>query len=125
MNERIKQLRKALGLTQADFGERLGLSQSAIAGYEKAFREPSDAIILSICNVFHVREPWLRTGEGAMFASATRDEELAAFFEQLQHSSPDFRHRLISVLARLSAEEWALLERKARELLAELQKVDP
>lgn len=125
MNERIKLLRKRLGMTQSDFGKRLLLSQGAITGYETGSREPSDAIIRSICREFRVSEAWLRTGEGEMFRPVSRDAELAAFFEDLQGSTPDFRHQLVSVLSRLSVDEWAMLERKAKELLAEMQKDSP
>lgn len=125
MPERLKKLRKALGLTQAEFGKRLLLSQGAITGYETGSREPSDAIIRSICREFRVSEAWLRTGEGEMFRPVSRDTELAAFFEDLQSSTPDFRHQLVSVLSRLSVDEWAMLERKAKELLAEMQKDSP
>ena len=85
----------------------------------------SDRSFLSIVREFGVDENWLRTGEGEMLRSVSRDTELAAFFGNLQSSTPDFRHQLISVLSRLTVDEWAMLERKAKELLAEIQKDSP
>ena len=38
MGERLKLLRKALNLKQADFGARIGLSQPTIGMYEKETR---------------------------------------------------------------------------------------
>lgn len=64
--DRIKQLRKALGLTQAKFGEIIGLKQNSVALIE-AGRETSDQTIFAICREFRVNEAWLRTGEGEMF----------------------------------------------------------
>ena len=64
MNTRIKQLRKALHLTQADFGEKLGVKANTITNYELGNRTPSDAAILSICREFNFDETWLRTGAG-------------------------------------------------------------
>ena len=123
--ERIKEVRKAHGLTQAEFGKKIGVKGNTITCYEKGIREPSNAIIRAIAREFGVDESWLLTGEGEMFRPVSRDTELAAFFEDLQGSTPDFRHQLVSVLSRLSVDEWAMLERKAKELLAEMQKDSP
>ncbi len=68
MKDRIKQIRKAAGLTQYEFGERLGYAPSSAASWEKKDAQmPPDTTILLICKTFHVREEWLRTGEGEMY----------------------------------------------------------
>lgn len=67
MNTRIKEIRKALKLTQEDFGSRVGVKGNTIGNYELSLRNPSDAVIHSICREFNVDENWLRTGEGEMF----------------------------------------------------------
>lgn len=64
MENRIKELRKKLGMNQTEFGARIGLKQTTIAGYENGSRNPLDSIIISICREFNVNENWLRTGEG-------------------------------------------------------------
>ncbi len=70
VGKRIKELRKDhLHLNQTDFGAPLGLTYSAIGGYEKEIRGVSDATILSICREYGVREEWLRDGTGDVFAS--------------------------------------------------------
>lgn len=69
MKNRIKQVRKNIGLTQVEFGTRLGVAGNTIATYENGMRNPSNAIIVAICHVFNVNETWLRTGEGEMFKS--------------------------------------------------------
>ena len=122
MKERIKKIRKTAELTQIEFGERLGVKGNTITGYESGSRSPSDAVIMSICREFNVDEHWLRTGEGEMFRQLSRSEELSAFFGDLLADTPDFRHSLLTVLARMTPDEWALLEKKAWELVEELQK---
>lgn len=123
MNERIKELRKAIGLTQQDFADRIRVKRNTVATYEMGRSIPSDAAISLICREFDVNENWLRTGEGEMFIKLSRDEEIAEFMgEILKDEQPDFRRRLISVLARMTPEEWAMLERKALELVEELKK---
>lgn len=127
MPERLKALRKALGLTQEAFGAKIALSQSAIAAYEKEFREPSDAIIYSICREFNVREQWLRTGEGEMFQPKTRKQEIADFMGKVLNSEPDdLRSRLVEALAQLDESDWAMLAKIAKKMLREEQKnADP
>lgn len=66
MQERVKALRKRLGLTQAVFGERIGVKANTITGYESGTRAPSDAIISAICREFGVRREWLAHGDGEM-----------------------------------------------------------
>ena len=67
MDERIKKLRKALDLTQREFGDRIGVKPNTIATYEIGRNQPIDAVISLICREFNVSETWLRTGEGEMF----------------------------------------------------------
>lgn len=71
MNERIKKLRKALDLTQQEFGDRIGIKRNTLANYEIGRNEPIDAVISLICREFNVSETWLRTGEGEMFREKT------------------------------------------------------
>lgn len=67
MEERIKELRKALGLNQQSFADRISVSRSALASYETGNRQPLDVVVSQICKEFNVSEQWLRTGEGEMF----------------------------------------------------------
>ena len=73
LDERIKKIRTALNLNQTDFGKKIGVKQTTIAGYENGVRQPLDTVIASICRVFSVNEEWLRTGKGEMFVAL--DEE--------------------------------------------------
>lgn len=83
MNERIKQLRNALGLTQQEFSDQLGTTRSNIAGYETAKRSPSNAAISLICEKFDVNEEWLRNGTGEMFKERPLEEEVGYYVEDL------------------------------------------
>ena len=114
-NDRIKEARKSLGLTQDKFGERLGVGRSAISNIEAGSRGVTDQLRLSVCREFNVNEDWLRTGEGSMFVEPDEDEEIARFVGDVLSDKPDFRRRLISVLSRMTPDEWALLEEKTLE----------
>ena len=65
--ERLKYIRKTLNLTQKNFAEQIGMSQSGYAQVEKGSKAISNRLIKSICLAFNVNENWLRTGEGEMF----------------------------------------------------------
>lgn len=118
IGERLKNLRKALGLTQQEFSDKLKVSRSNIATYEVGKNNPAEAVINLICREFNVSETWLRTGEGEMFVKRTRDDELAAFMDELlAEESADFRRRLVTALSRLRPEQWEALEAVALELM--------
>jgi len=78
MDERMKALRKELGLTQQEFADRLKIKRNTIAKYETGRGEPIDAVIALICREFNVNELWLRTGEGEMFMELSEEDEIAA-----------------------------------------------
>lgn len=125
MNERMKKLRKTLGLTQQDFADRIGIARGNIGAYEVNKNAPSDAVISLICREFNVSENWLRTGEGDMFLPVNRDSEIASFVKSLLNEEPDsFKNRFISMLSKLTVEEWEFLEHKAKELAGEDKKND-
>ena len=67
MKERLKLLRKSLRLTQAAFGDKLGLARNTIANYEDGNRNPSNAILKLICQTYNVNYLWLTVGKGEMF----------------------------------------------------------
>lgn len=68
MNERVKSVRAALGLSLSAFGARIGLGKSSLSRIESGVNNITNQTILSICREFGVDEVWLRTGEGEMFS---------------------------------------------------------
>lgn len=88
MNERIKQIRRELGLTQQEFAERIGLKQNSIALIESGKRNISDQAVLSICREYGINEEWLRTGWGDKKTNNS-DSELKALTEKYNLSAAD------------------------------------
>lgn len=125
MNNRIKEIRKKLNLSQDAFGKRLGITGASVSRLESGDREPSDQTVLSMCREFSVNEIWLRTGEGEPFKQLSRYEELSSFFGDLMKSEPDVRHRLIAAISRCDIEELRMLERVATRWVEEIKKADP
>lgn len=125
MHERIRLLRKQLGLNQTEFGARIGVKQTTIAGYERGASTPLDAVIAAICREFGVSERWLRSGEGEMFPPRDRLSELSALAGRFLSSDPsDFQQRFARMMLSLTPEEWALLESKASQLFDQSKKED-
>lgn len=112
LNERLKQLRTVLGLSQEAFGETVGVTKAAISRIESGINSLSDRMILSIVTQHNVNERWLRTGEGDMFIELSKDEQIEDFIGNLLSSEEDsFKRRLISGLAALDENGWNVLEK--------------
>lgn len=122
INERIKELRHTLGLSQQEFAKKLNVNQAAVSYYEKGIRTPLDAIVTSICREFNVNERWLRTGEGPMFRPQTGDDQLMAALGDIALGEDSFRRRFIAALATMPPENWKVLEALLRKTLEEEDK---
>lgn len=117
MHERLKMLRKTLGLTQQEFADKIGSKRNTIAKYEINASTPSAAVVSLICREFNVNEEWLRNGNGEMFLQSNRNSDIARLTKELlSEESDSFKNRFISMLSNLSVDEWEYLERKAKEL---------
>ena len=126
MYERIKELRKALGLTQQKFADAIGVRQNTVAQYEMGRNPPNDTVITLICREFNVSEEWLRTGEGEMFQPKSRNEELFEFAAKVaEGEAGSIQAQLLAVMARLTDEQWEVLAQIAREFVEETKKADP
>ncbi len=117
MKERIKYIRKEIGLTQAEFGEKIGVKGNTVTNYETGLRNPTDAVIRSICREFDVNEEWLRNGTGEVFVQKSKDEQIAEMLADIQkEGDASFKHRLISALTRLNESDWDTLEKLIDEI---------
>lgn len=119
MKERIKKLRKYFDLTQKSFGERIGVKGNTVAQYEMGRNEPIDSVFSLICREFNVREEWLRTGEGEMFKSTTRDDETAACIARiLSDNEKPLKANFLNFAAKIIDDDdcYNILESKLLEL---------
>ena len=117
MNERVKELRKELGLSGEKFGEKIGLKKVAVSQIETGRNNLTEQNIISICREFNVNEDWLRYGTGEMFIELDREDEIAKLTKQLlAEEDTSFKNRLISVLANLNEEQWEVLSKIAEGL---------
>lgn len=91
MNGRIRELRKALELSQKEFAQKIGLKQNAISYMEKSGSTVTEQNIKAICSQFSVNEYWLRTGCGKMFLeNEKKQKEFFDVFDQLSPALQDY-----------------------------------
>ena len=106
MEERLKTLRKELGLTQQEFSDRLGIQRSTYSKYELGTNIPTSAVINLICDRCHISENWLRTGEGPMFVDISRADELARLIEEtMSDESGEIKRRIATAVLRLTPDQ--------------------
>ena len=93
MKNRLRILGKSLKLSQKDFGEKIGITESAICNYENGSRPLTDQIILSICREYGANREWLIYGTGEMLSDLPESllDELAVQF-QLTEDEKAFIH---------------------------------
>lgn len=109
--DRLIEIRKKLGYSQAKFAAQLGLSRNFINQVENRNKNVSERTVSDICREFDINEIWLKTGEGNMFIELTKEEEIATFIgEVLRDEDDSFKKRLISGLAALDETGWEVLE---------------
>lgn len=120
MNNRLKELRKSLNLTQQEFADVLKIKRGAVANYEIGRNQPIDAIISLICEKFNVNENWLRSGKGEMFNKVSRNDRLADWVATVMHGPDEsFKKRFLDLLSRLDESEWEAMEKRALFLVNE------
>ncbi len=94
MDERLKEIRKALNLTQEEFGKKLGVSRGVIVNMELHRAEIKPLFIEHLCSIFNVNEDWLYSGTGDMFiVNDQNTKEAVRLFRQL---TPDFQQYALS-----------------------------
>lgn len=120
MNKKVVELRKYLGLTQAEFAKKINLSRTGIAGIEQGSRALTDRTIADICRVFRVNDHWLCYGIGEMFDELTEGEELAALFGDLQRAGNDdpIKKMLLAFL-KLTPEEQEVMRDLMKKMMDE------
>lgn len=123
INQRILEVRKALKMSQTEFGKEIGVSRGVINNIDLNVVPAKPLLIQQICKAYNVNETWLTTGEGEMFIKQSRTDEIAQFVGRALATTEDtFQKRLIAALSKLSVEEWEVLEKLANDLAAPKEK---
>lgn len=102
MNNRIKELRKSLSMTQDEFAARLAITKASISRIESGVNNPSDQTIKLICSEFGVRREWLEFGDLPMRSAETPadDAALASVISAMAGQSEN-KKRLLHIIAEM------------------------
>lgn len=120
LNERIKELRLKLNMTQEEFGKKIGVTRSAISYLESGRSKLTEKMLFLICITFDVRKEWLKNGTGSMFITLTVGEELAGYMGRLLVEEDPEKEKYALIVLKLLVDEWELIKsnmQKINELL--------
>lgn len=124
IGSRIDSVVRSLEMKKVQFAERLKIDQSYVTQLTNGKRNPSDRLISDICREFNVSEDWLRTGNGQMFRTISRSQELTEFVGKILKGDDDnFKCRFVAVLAQLDESEWELIEKMVKKLSSGEKKI--
>ena len=111
MNNRIKELRKSLNLTQEEFSNRLAITKASVSRLESGINNPSDQTIKLICSEFCIRREWLEFGHEPMKAADLdgAPETLVPDLVSILSSYPAVLALFRRVVDHMTPSDWARL----------------
>lgn len=122
VNERILAVRKEMGLSQVEFGKRVGISGPAVAKLESGKNNASEAVVRMICSAFNVSYLWLTDGIGEMHEPVDTDDEM---IDKIMIHSSDFARQVMKDFARVADDkDWELLSEIMQKWIGKIQKAD-
>lgn len=113
MDNRVRQLRQFLDISQEEFGKRIGITKSSVSNFEKGTRNMSEQTIKSICREFNVSYAWLKEGLGDMFTDLPE-----TILDQLveEYHLDDFDKELIKKYLDLTDSEREVIKKYIKSL---------
>jgi len=92
VNQRIREARKTLKMTQPDFAKAIFISKGYIAELECGHRRANDRILHLISLSFGISETWLKDGKGAMFYKSPGEKvrRMTSLFNELPPKFQDY-----------------------------------
>jgi len=114
-NERVKEIRKTLGLTLEKFGERIGVTRGSMSNIENGNRNLTEQMTKSICREFSVDYMWLITGEGEMFIDT--DDDFIERIDRIMAGEDEARKNLFKFMLELSDDDIAALDRLMKKAI--------
>jgi len=101
LHERVKEVRLAIGLSQAKFAERMAISSSYFANLELNNQTVTERVIRLISAEYNVNANWLRTGEGNMFNEGV-DEQISKLVSVFNSLSQHFKECALEQIVTLA-----------------------
>lgn len=120
--QRLIKLRETLGISQEEFGKKIGISRFSISNYESGKRNLTDRVINDICRTYKVNHIWLTEGVGEMFLNLpeTLLDEL-----KIEYNLDDLDIEIIREFINMDAADREVLKAFIRNINSNKQKNQP
>lgn len=109
LGERIKEVRKTVGLTQSEFGEKIGIKGNTVTNYEADRREPQEVTLKAICDKFGISYQWLKNGDGKMTAEVGND--VLSIINQILSSEDETTKQVFRAFANFDERDWQTVKK--------------
>lgn len=113
--ERIREVRKALGLTLEKFGEKIGMKKNSVSQLENGKNSVTEQVVKAICREYNVDYMWLTTGDGEMFIDT--DDDFIERIDRIMVGEDEARKSLFKLMLELSDEDIAALDRLMKKAI--------
>lgn len=113
--ERIREVRKSLGLTLEKFGEKIGMKKNSVSQIENGKNSVTEQVVKAICREYNVDYIWLTTGDGEMFVET--DDDFIERIDRIMLGEDDARKNLFKFMLELSDDDIAALDRLMKKAI--------
>lgn len=113
--ERIREVRKALGLTLEKFGEKIGMKKNSVSQLENGKNSVTEQVVKAICREYNVDYMWLTTGDGEMFIDT--DDDFIERIDRIMAGEDEARKSLFKFMLELSDDDIAALDRLMKKAI--------
>lgn len=113
--ERIREVRKALGLTLEKFGEKIGMKKNSVSQLENGKNSVTEQVVKAICREYNVDYMWLTTGDGEVFIDT--DDDFIERIDRIMAGEDEARKSLFKFMLELSDEDIAALDRLMKKAI--------
>ena len=101
LGDRLADARQAVGLSQKDLAQRLGVRNSTVEAWENDSAEPRAARLNILTGLLNVSLRWLMTGEGEGLAAPVSETELPDDIHELMHEIREVQRAMVQQADRL------------------------
>ena len=101
--ERIREVRKTLGLTLEKFGEKIGMKKNSVSQLENGKNSVTEQVIKAICREYNFDYMWLTTGDGEMFIDT--DDDFIERIDRIMAGEDDARKNIFKFMLELSDDD--------------------
>ena len=113
--ERIREVRKNLGLTLEKFGEKIGMKKNSVSQLENGKNSVTEQVVKAICREYNVDYMWLTTGDGEMFIDT--DDDFIERIDRIMAGEDEARKNLFKFMLELCDEDIAALDRLMKKAI--------